>query len=767
MNRILLNSHPINGIFDEAELLFEMGYGVSIIIFMEEDKLIYGNKTVRCGFKLALKQYLPTTLHQRLRSYDYPSKNIGGQFVVDYKRREFLLDGNPFRIVAAEIHYFRVPTEYWSDRLRKIKKSGCNAISTYVEWRSHEPFPGKFRFNGDLDLIKFIKFADAINLKVLLRIGPYIGSERDLGGMPSWILAKTKTVRESDEYFLKVVRIWWDKLLPMLKPLLRNNGGPVIMVQIENEYGFNEICDKKYLRTLKEMAQSHLGKDTTYYIVENPLVHPDCSQIEGVFPALNFGPDFPHNPEDYFAKLNNFRTPGGDRFEGPYFNAEFYTGWYESWGYPPEVRTRESLVTHMRKVLNYKNASISFYPFHGGTSFGLSTGAIHELNYGDWLFPTTSYDYGAPLDEAGDATSKYFAIRAAIGEFVKVPDIFVDLEIRRKMSFGVVKLNYLMDFFQFIQVPAVKVIETTDGPRVFELMNVRNGFVYYTYKIEFRSETSILKATLQDRAYVYVDEVYQGVMNNPKGVLELAITFRKNSVLGILVENQGRLSNANRMIDYRGIVGQVMLGGKPLEGTWTHYLVEDWEELFADTSCQGANGTAENLPTQGRSVDREESDEESCLMDSPQNRSKCAPVFMQSEFMIPESIDIVDTYFWPIDLTRGIVYLNGRCLGRYWPGMGPQYSLYVPGVWFNAPPKVNALIVMELEPKPCVLRGNCRFKFHKKPKGMEVDLKRMSFNVRSRLPGSDPKDSDGIPNIPPSASGSSSNPSATSTKDSF
>lgn len=170
------------------------------------------------------------------------------------------------------------------------------------------------------------------------------------------------------------------------------------------------------------------------------------------------------------------------------------------------------------------------------------------------------------------------------------------------------------------------------------------------------------------------------------------------------------------------------------------------------------NETVETLPTRGRSEDRVESDEVSCIMDFPSNNSKCAPVFMQSQFMLPENLEIADTYFWPIDLTKGIVYLNGHCLGRYWPGMGPQLSLYVPGVWFNPPPRANTLIVLELEPKPCVIKNNCRYKFHKKPKGMELDLVKISTSVRSRSPENDVRlDSEyGLPLISTSSSNSSS-----------
>lgn len=321
-------------------------------------------------------------------------------FTIDRKGHTFLKDGEPFRYVSGSVHYFRIPHEYWRDRLRKIRACGLNAIQIYVEWSSHEPEHGQFDFQGQNDIQRFIQLAKEEDLYVLIRPGPFIDAERDMGGLPYWLLNQYPfmKLRTSDPNFLKFVDKWFGQLLPRIKSQLYINGGNILMVQSENEYGSYAVqtkhSDTKYLLHMRDLIKTHLGKDVFIYSTDG------CaddsvrnSKTPGVYSTVDFGPN--SNATECFNVEQHFE-PGG-----PLVNSEYYPGWLDHWSQPHSTATKELVASTLDKMLSM-GANVNIYMFHGGTSFAFGAGS----NDAPFLPTPTSYDYDAPISEAGDLTDK-------------------------------------------------------------------------------------------------------------------------------------------------------------------------------------------------------------------------------------------------------------------------------------------------------------------------------------------------------------------------
>ncbi|MFT7816128.1 beta-galactosidase isoform X1 [Arapaima gigas] len=323
-------------------------------------------------------------------------------FEIDYKNDCFHKDGQPFRYISGSIHYSRIPRIYWKDRLLKMYMAGLNAIQTYVPWNYHEPVPNQYVFSGDRDLEYFLQLASDIGLLVVLRPGPYICAEWDMGGLPAWLLNKTDIVlRSSDPDYIGAVDKWMGKLLPMIKPFLYQNGGPVITVQVENEYGSYFACDYNYLRHLTRLFRYHLGGEVVLFTTDGASVgYLKCGSLQGLYATVDFGPG--GNVTAAFA-AQRYAEPNG-----PLVNSEFYTGWLDHWGEHHSVVPASAVAKSLNEILEV-GASVNLYMFIGGTNFGYWNGANTP-----YAPQPTSYDYDAPLTEAGDLTDKYFAIRDVI-----------------------------------------------------------------------------------------------------------------------------------------------------------------------------------------------------------------------------------------------------------------------------------------------------------------------------------------------------------------
>ncbi|XP_034945618.1 beta-galactosidase-like [Chelonus insularis] len=577
-------------------------------------------------------------------------------FEVDYENNQFLLDGKPFRYVSGSFHYFRTPRAFWRDRLRKIRAAGLNAISTYVEWSLHEPSPGNWRWTGEADLVAFLTMAKEEDLLVLLRPGPYIDAERDLGGLPFWLMTLHPDIklRTNDEQYMRYVRIYLDEVLKRVKHLLRGNGGPIIMIQVENEYGSFNVCDKTYTESLRNIINEHVESKAVLYTTDgwkkNLL---ECGVISGVFATVDFGIF-----DDIFRAFNSLRK---FQEKGPLVVSEFYSGWLTHWDETFQVIPTKRFIHSLIQILSL-NASVNIYMFYGGTNFGFTSGADGDERFRPVI---TSYDYDAPLTEAGDPTDKYFAIRKTLAEFLPLPDLPLPT-VAPKGDYGSVLLEPVMEL---LNNPARNLFANTAGqfdvPPTFEKLNFVNGLVLYESNFPPRiKDPTIIHADVADRGIVYVDNYLVGTLSRTLKINSVVSQNPYAKKLAILVENQGHLNYGNLIEDWKGIFN-VHVDGKVIP-KWnvTSYSLGEMISLRNFSTIKMDPGNLVN-----------------------------GPVLLRGTFTIKN--DPLDTYLNTADWGKGIAYVNGHNLGRYWPQTGPQITLYVPSAFLMT--GVNELVILELE----------------------------------------------------------------------
>ncbi|XP_070345795.1 beta-galactosidase-1-like protein isoform X4 [Equus asinus] len=465
-------------------------------------------------------------------------------FVVDRDNDRFLLDGVAFRYVSGSLHYFRVPRVLWADRLFKMRMSGLNAVQFYVPWNYHEPEPGVYNFHGSRDLIAFLNEAAIANLLVILRPGPYICAEWDMGGLPAWLLRKPKIhLRTSDPDFLAAVDSWFKVLLPKIHPWLYHNGGNIISIQVENEYGSYRACDFNYMRHLAGLFRAILGDEILLFTTDGPEGL-KCGSLEGLYTTVDFGPA--DNMTKIFTLLRKYEP------HGPLVNSEYYTGWLDYWGQNHSTRSVHSVTKGLENMLKL-GASVNMYMFHGGTNFGYWNGADEK---GRFLPITTSYDYDAPISEAGDPTPKLFALRDVISKFQEIP-LGPLPPPSPKMMLGPLTLHLDGDLLAFLnylcpQGPIYSIL-----PMTFEAVKQDHGFVLYrTYLSNTVSEPTrfwVPNNGVHDRAYVMVDGVFHGVLErNMKH--KLFLTGQVGAKLDVLLESMGRLSFGSNTSDFKAQV---------------------------------------------------------------------------------------------------------------------------------------------------------------------------------------------------------------------
>ncbi|CAB4070215.1 GLB1 [Lepeophtheirus salmonis] len=466
------------------------------------------------------------------------NENTKRSFLVDNESNTFLKDGKPFQYLSGSVHYARIPPEYWEDRMKKIRAGGFNAIQFYVEWKLHEPRPGKYNFSGSRNIEKFIQLAQSNDLLVILRPGPYIDGERDMGGLPSWLLENgTIRLRKSDPKFTDPV---------------------------ENEYG-SFGCDTSYLSTLRESIYSNVGgpDKVLLFTTDGASVNlMRCGYVPETLSTVDFGPGSP--PKSMEGSLNQSQL---FRPRGPLVNSEFYTGWLDHWG-RPHAKGDTKVVSEALDWLLGNNVSVNLYMVHGGTSFGFEAGA----NGPPFAPNPTSYDYDAPISEAGDMTAKYEAIKAVASKYFTIPKIHVQ---------NSTKINHAKGKFQ-------------KNPLSFEDLNQESGFVLYETFIPrgrvYSSPVTLQIASINDRGNVFLNE-------KPLGVLT-------------------RMFDSPKSISILGLKG----GEKIMRTGWKIECDEGVFDILKDKTPFDISG-------------------------------------------------------W----SKGIVFLNGFNLGRYWPVVGPQETLYLPG----------------------------------------------------------------------------------------
>ncbi|XP_053682883.1 beta-galactosidase-like [Sabethes cyaneus] len=566
-------------------------------------------------------------------------------FTVDYENDRFLLDGKPFRFVSGSFHYFRALPGSWRHILRSMRAAGLNAVMTYIEWSTHEPREGEYNWDGIANLEQFIRIAEEENLFVILRPGPYICAERDMGGFPYWLLTKYPNIklRTADADYLREVEKWYGVLMPRIQKHLRGQGGPVIMVSIENEYGSFSACDRRYLAYLKNLTERYVQNDAVLFTNDGPAqLH--CGRIPGVLATLDFGST--ENPEHYWQMLRKYQP------KGPLVNAEFYPGWLTHW-MEPMARVPVGPVANTLRAMLSSGANVNFYMFFGGTNFAFTAGA-NDGGPGKFQADITSYDYDAPLDEAGDPTTKYYALKSVIQEFLPDPDVPVPAKLP-KMTLPPVKLNRYGSLMSSEARQALgQYTRSSEKTLSFEALNQHSGLVLYESTIPSgtnRDPLLLQIKNLRDRAYVHVDNKFVGVLSRENAIDSLPITLELGKRLQLLVENQGRI-NYNVANDFKGILGSVTIDGNEiLNWTMTGFPLDNYSLLQSY-------------------IDRYSG------YDGETSRNAAARIF-QAKFTI-QSRPIYDTYIYPSDWGKGIIFINGFNLGRYWPRAGPQVTLYVP-----------------------------------------------------------------------------------------
>ncbi|NEA76953.1 beta-galactosidase family protein [Streptomyces sp. SID13588] len=559
--------------------------------------------------------------------------------VLDFDDNGFRLDGAPFQILSGGLHYFRVHPAQWADRLHKARLMGLNTVETYVPWNLHEPRPDSFRMDGELDLPAFLDLAAAEGLHVLLRPGPYICAEWEGGGLPSWLLAEQDiALRSRDPRFLSALDRYLAQLLTPLQPYLATRGGPVLAVQVENEYGAYGD-DTAYLEHLAATLR-RCGVDVPLFTCDQPA-DLERGALPGVLATANFG----SRSAQSLAALRAHQPAG------PLLCAEFWNGWFDRWGAHHVIRDPAQAAQELDELLA-TGASVNFYMFHGGTNFGFTNGANDKHTYRPTI---TSYDYDAPLDEAGDPTEKFTAFRRVLAKYAPVPAEPVP-HPGAKLAPHTIALT---DSASLLACAAdLGDAVASERPLTMEELGQDFGFVLYETALPAAGPVLLEVEQVRDRAQGFLDGLPIGVLERENHERAIAFTVpRAGTVLSVLVENQGRVNYGPGIHDRKGLLGAILLDGSALTGWCSRPL-----PLTSLTQLPFTNTTT--TPT--------------------------GPTFHRGTVDLAEP---ADTFLHLRGWRKGNAWVNGFALGRYW-SRGPQGSLYVPKPVLRA--GANEIVVLEL-----------------------------------------------------------------------
>ncbi|MED5020849.1 beta-galactosidase [Paenibacillus chibensis] len=560
-----------------------------------------------------------------------------------YSGSSFILDDQPIQILSGALHYFRVVPEYWEDRLRKLKALGLNTVETYVPWNMHEPIKGQFNFEGIADLERFIGLAGELGLHVIVRPSPYICAEWEFGGLPAWLLADSDMrLRCFHQPFLDHVDDYYDVLLPKLKPLLCTQGGPIIALQIENEYG-SYGNDKAYLNYLKN-AMIKRGMDVLLFTSDGPEdAMLQGGMVDGVLATVNFG----SRAEEAFDKLREYQP------DAPIMCMEYWNGWFDHWREEHHTRPAEDVAAVLDDMLRL-GASVNFYMFHGGTNFGFWNGANGHT--ADSYEPTvTSYDYDALLSETGEPTAKYYAVQKVISKYVQIEPAEMPAPIPKR-AYGTVALKEQAALTANLDRLS-KAIHTA-YPEPMEKLGQDYGFIQYrTFISGPRPEDELFIQDVRDRALVFLNGELAGTLDRAEPGQQIKFAVPPEGLeLTVLVENMGRVNYGPYMKDRKGITEGVRFGRQFLSEWTTHPL-----PLSDLSGLKFAPGGELN-----------------------------GPAFYRGSFEVDAP---ADTFIRLEGWTKGVVFVNGFNLGRYW-SIGPQQTLYVPGPLLRE--GSNEIVVFEL-----------------------------------------------------------------------
>ena len=559
----------------------------------------------------------------------------------EIKNSQFVYDGKPIKIHSGEMHFARIPKAYWRQRLEMLKAMGLNTVATYVFWNYHETAPGEWDFKTESrNIAEFIRIAQQVGLFVILRPGPYACAEWEFGGYPWWLVKNPNLViRTYNQPFLDSCKIYINKLAEQVKDLQVTKGGSIIMVQVENEFG-SYVSQRKDIpmeqHTKYKLAIQKLLEDAGFNI---PMFTSDGSwlfeggSIAGVLPAAN-GED---NVDNLKKKVDKYHNN-----EGPYMVAEYYPGWLDHWGEPFTIISDTDVTKQLNTYLK-NGISFNIYMAHGGTNFGFTSGANYNDKH-DVQPDLTSYDYDAPVSEAGWATSKFMAIRELMKQYVTYPVPAVPKQVP-VITIPPILLTRSADVLNLKEIITPV---TSDSVLSFEDLNQGYGYVLYSKKFIQPMRGKMKVDGLRDFAVVYVNGEKKGILDRMNNQYSMDIDIPLNGTLDILVENMGRINYGAEIVhNKKGIISPVLIHEETVSGDWKMYRLP--------FSSMPHLKEAQHEAKEGR------------------------PVIYADSFNINTPGDIfLDMSKWD----KGIVFVNGHNLGRYW-NVGPQQTLYLPGAFLK------------------------------------------------------------------------------------
>ena len=558
----------------------------------------------------------------------------------------FVLDGRPFQIRCGEMHAARIPREYWRNRLEMARAMGLNTVCAYLFWNQIEPQPDQFDWSGQADVAEFCRIAQQEGLWVILRPGPYSCAEWEMGGLPWWLLKEDGIrLRTRDPRFLGPAKKYLAEFGRALGPLQITRGGPILMVQVENEYGFFGN-DTAYMGELRQ-ALLHAGFDVPLFDCDPPD-HLKDGHRSDLFPVVNFGSD----PAGGFKALREILP------EGPLTCGEFYPGWFDTWGAPHHLGNTSRYLTDLEYMLK-NGESFSIYMAHGGTTFGLCSGADRPFKP-----DTSSYDYDAPISEAGWPTAKFFSTRDLFAKFLRPGEIISDPPATNPtISIAPVVVTECAPLFDNLPEAILD-----SEARTMEKYNQGYGCILYRSNAGEGPASTLEARAVHDFGFVFLDGRRVGIMDRRSGNFKVHLPARKRSAnLDILIEAMGRVNFGQEVYDRKGIHGPVKLGDRELTGWRVFPLLLD-DAMLNKLKFSAARSDG--------------------------------PAFWRSTVNIEKPGDtFLDLRSWG----KGVVWANGHCLGRFW-NIGPTQTAYAPGCWLRA--GQNEIIILDLSgPERPVLAG--------------------------------------------------------------
>ena len=584
-------------------------------------------------------------------------------------QKTFLLDGKPFVIKAAEMHYPRIPRPYWEHRIQMCKALGMNTICIYVFWNIHEQREGEFNFTDNNDVAAFCRLAQKNGMYVIVRPGPYVCAEWEMCGLPWWLLKKKDIrLREQDPYFMERVKLFEQKVGEQLAPLTIQNGGPIIMIQVENEYGsYGE--DKPYISGIRDCLRSIYGSELTLFQCDWSSNF-EKNGLDDLVWTMNFGTGA--NIDQQFRRLGELRP------NAPKMCSEFWSGWFDKWGAQHETRPAKDMVEGMDEMLS-KGISFSLYMTHGGTSFGHWAGA----NSPGFAPDVTSYDYDAPINEYGQVTSKFWELRTMMQKYSdqKLPAV-----PKPVAPIITVPKFELTEFAPLLQADGK---EVSGAIRTFEEMDMGWGTMIYTTKLPEIKAKSILTADFHDFAQVFINGKYIGKIDRVKNEKSLTLPpVSKDAELTIIVEGMGRINFGRAIKDFKGIVSDLTITSeydnmetiwKPLQ--WSNTAIADDYDTAVKTLA---------------------------LKHLPAGQDILKPGYHRGYFNLKK---VGDTFLNFETWGKGQVWVNGHAMGRIW-SIGPQQTLYIPGCWLKK--GRNEIIILDVVgPKEPVVWGQAEPELNK------------------------------------------------------